>query len=993
MPMHPFTPNHVQLINACYPQNSAALLNAGPEYRPNSQELSRLTYYAANKPGKITKVGSELEKRVRADCKKAQANNARSRASLLITLSILKALATECRRDIAILSSSILASVQVTVASLPSDLEVLARAATVFTAWTTYTDGHLIGVDNGVTRDYMASLQQFADFSRLNGKVKDDEVRNRTRLVGLSALTGAVASEALYSASQHFRPQVAIIVPALLVPIYETRVLTLDKVSHMMKDKSPSPYLDEFRTRPPNERRAASIHIHIDGDKGPSSEDVTDACLRVLSSIFAHSNALQVGSVMQAIFDSLEDMKGWEKPEHCCWLARKAADWTQYQYRYAVPTRLVERLQEAQDIPMTTPLHTSLAAMVTAVFTSPTPLINLSTSDIISNLITLILRRVAMDPEDSVLPALVECISSLGMHVYYADQIQDLAAELISRLAIVEVSGVSGGEKADKEKCRAKALRCLLSGLLGLLQAADNHDKAHSSDSELAKDHSKAGGTPASPQMIVQGGDHAHVKPSRRTKVSPEVWQDTLTLLCDGDYGVREDYASAVLYYLEKEMPKRGDATDADGVRRVHPLAEGPLRQASNASVALTGDGASRFLNALHSYLYVLATASSLGFSDASRTSGAPSTNGDQTTDDGRTDNGAGTSDDVASHRRSIASPARARKASVAQHLVDRTSSRITSSSCATASDYAYISVILSTVHQQLPVRALLTGVPMLLSLDAASQVDSAADPVLAQRQAAIRELVARVWMAVGKVWDCPEIATRVKEAGVPSSTSCLPPLPDAPHISLSRTPEPVVFGDGSVPPPSFSLDVEELVACLASNSTAGEATGLDQEALQRRMTLPWTPESAMKESIERPSNRMRVESVLKIPPTLMHVENMSLASLSRFNRGVGVTDLREALEGRNSMSNPALVNKAPSISTLDHSSAFTHPSDGLTLRPTRSRPAKRPQTAGSSEVRDVLNRLGIGRQAGSSSLLKASLAPLQKTDSRSSALVPPYKT
>ena len=78
--MHiPFTPNHVQLVSACYPP-AAALLTAGPEYSPNSQELSRLTYYAANRPGKIGKLGAELEKRVRTDCRKAAAGNTRARA-------------------------------------------------------------------------------------------------------------------------------------------------------------------------------------------------------------------------------------------------------------------------------------------------------------------------------------------------------------------------------------------------------------------------------------------------------------------------------------------------------------------------------------------------------------------------------------------------------------------------------------------------------------------------------------------------------------------------------------------------------------------------------------------------------------------------------------------------------------------------------------------------------------------------------------------------
>ena len=78
--MHlPFTPNHVQLISACYPPN-AALLTAGPDYRPNSQELSRMTYYASNKSGKINKLASELERRVRIDSRKAGGGNIRARA-------------------------------------------------------------------------------------------------------------------------------------------------------------------------------------------------------------------------------------------------------------------------------------------------------------------------------------------------------------------------------------------------------------------------------------------------------------------------------------------------------------------------------------------------------------------------------------------------------------------------------------------------------------------------------------------------------------------------------------------------------------------------------------------------------------------------------------------------------------------------------------------------------------------------------------------------
>lgn len=46
-----------------------------------------------------------------------------------MTLSIFRALATECRRDIALLSTSLLSSVNEVLAAVSTDLEVVVRAA------------------------------------------------------------------------------------------------------------------------------------------------------------------------------------------------------------------------------------------------------------------------------------------------------------------------------------------------------------------------------------------------------------------------------------------------------------------------------------------------------------------------------------------------------------------------------------------------------------------------------------------------------------------------------------------------------------------------------------------------------------------------------------------------------------------------------------------------------------------------------------------------
>jgi hypothetical protein len=84
MPHLPFTPNHILLISACYP-SSSALLAADADCLPNNQELSRLTYYAANRPGKINKLAVELEKRAVAEARKAKTGNARARACVHVS--------------------------------------------------------------------------------------------------------------------------------------------------------------------------------------------------------------------------------------------------------------------------------------------------------------------------------------------------------------------------------------------------------------------------------------------------------------------------------------------------------------------------------------------------------------------------------------------------------------------------------------------------------------------------------------------------------------------------------------------------------------------------------------------------------------------------------------------------------------------------------------------------------------------------------------------
>ena len=113
-----------------------------------------------------------------------------------------------------------------------------------YTAWTTYTNGQLIGADRIFTEDYLSALNSFAGLSCT--QLKDQEVQNRcvaalqryvlfshmrlsTRLIGFAALTGALTSEALYNDTHQFRAQVSTIMRPILVTAFQTDLKVLEE--------------------------------------------------------------------------------------------------------------------------------------------------------------------------------------------------------------------------------------------------------------------------------------------------------------------------------------------------------------------------------------------------------------------------------------------------------------------------------------------------------------------------------------------------------------------------------------------------------------------------------------------------------------------------------------------------------------------------------------------------------------------------------------------
>lgn len=171
--------------------------------------------------------------------------------------------------------------------------------------------------------------------------------------------------------------------------------------------------------------------------------DVTFGALRAMKNLLGRSDGPQVSTFLNSMFSTLDidspSSGGWGNVDLCQWLALNITEWTQYQHRYAVPIQLTKKLIDTPDSKGKEKIHASLLAMITAVFSSRTPIANLATSDVISSLIQFILRRVRLDPNDPILPSVVKCVSSLATHLYYADQIQDFAEELIQKLVEIQV--------------------------------------------------------------------------------------------------------------------------------------------------------------------------------------------------------------------------------------------------------------------------------------------------------------------------------------------------------------------------------------------------------------------------------------------------------------------------------------------------------------------------------------------------------------------------
>ena len=196
---------------------------------------------------------------------------------------------------------------------------------------------------------------------------------------------------------------------------------------------------------------------------------------------------------------------------------------------------------------------------------------------------------------------------------------------------------------------------------------------------------------------------------------------------------VREDHGQLLVSLIDPGIPREGDHTGPDGIKRRTSVTKAQAKQAKTAEAIKHSDSVTRFLNALHAYLYSLATTASLGI-------------------------GTGAQNDISHPPTSQ----RDRRTSGVQQLFDwpPVGPQSKKSPSASLSDYGHILNILVAAHEHLPIRALFASVPMLLVLDDVSKEYREREP---QRYNVLQEVLARVWLALGETWNC---APLLEEAG-----------------------------------------------------------------------------------------------------------------------------------------------------------------------------------------------------------------------------------
>ncbi len=472
-----FKPKHQKLILQCYPPKK---LSVNGESMPNKSKLSYLVYYASTRRTKLEKVSSFLYKKTESDVSRGRLTN------LKVTLYILMELVDKCSDDLGMFAMSVAQILEMVL--LLRDLSTCQLALKLYTKfceklapieWQTFSSNHILLKKfihvSGILLNFGWPIQEKPqkgcrsrqDDSTYNSAFRDDWLR-------ISLLTAGCIAE--YVSTPFSIMKSANLVEKsihLILKTFDERTSFMEALSRTLSNTSAISSLEGEKKQNADSRDEATQQdiSSGSGEDGEGAMNLENLALISLKTFFSTSSKRQVDTSTKAIISYAlkygADVQWINKLMILC--AKKTHIELRYriistmmvQLNSSVGTRafrmflcdLISNILSSEDVNLVgLPVRDVLNGMLT----NQKNLVcekslkdtgknhNDSSSDTVESAVPAVPRATEMSENPSqntkislatrkeLQEAFLDVISSLGKHIYYNTQINDMVMEILS---------------------------------------------------------------------------------------------------------------------------------------------------------------------------------------------------------------------------------------------------------------------------------------------------------------------------------------------------------------------------------------------------------------------------------------------------------------------------------------------------------------------------------------------------------------------------------
>ncbi|KAI0968884.1 hypothetical protein F4678DRAFT_190515 [Xylaria arbuscula] len=579
-------PKHQVLVLKCYPRTTKGAV----DIKPNSSELSYLLFYATSRRSKIQKIGQFLEKKTASDVWRLRIGNVQ------VTLQILAALIEKSPKDLPLFAQNVLKILALILRS--NNITMVEASLPTFETFCEHHDVSSLFADQAYLHQYEEVVHAYAACASTRvtpGKgAPSKSVALRWRNAGLGAIKSVATSDALSSVSGR---QLNVIVPVILENLWTDDEDFLDVLLQraQMEEKVDSNALLRRRTSVSTVRTAETggdtNPIAISGTSGDidklAEEDTGVAAMQCLKQIFVIPNRPQLNGATTALLQFTRErisqkevvVKSQPGGSRDSGWAIKIFDlitrWAPVQDRYAIMVTAMDAMLRTPPSRDNIDELSVMAAIVGSLLRSDINLIGLSVIDVLLSLIQHMKQtlrfcaqsrgsasssttpdgELMQDSHEQISPQqrnllerIQQCMGDLATHVYYADQISDMIAAILSQL---------------KPHPSAPELKLTVekpSNSTGSAASTGNvSEEQFQLDSYFSRDLAKTTALRAIRMILMIANPKTKLSGNislRRNKVPVQVWEGTQWLLRDPDGQVRKAYVDAVITWLDRETTR-----------------------------------------------------------------------------------------------------------------------------------------------------------------------------------------------------------------------------------------------------------------------------------------------------------------------------------------------------------------------------------------------------------------------------------------------------